>query len=112
MATAAQAYSLRLLIGPGVITDDEITQIIDSTVPEGETDPDMLAAKALVWEAMAARYHGLVDTSESGSSRSMSQMFKNASTMAAATRAEMVARDEVTVTVTKGRTQTRRITRV
>lgn len=112
MATAQEIAAIRLLVGPGALSDVEVGQIIDTAVPEGGTDPDMLLAQALVWEALAGRYHALVDTTESGSSRSMSQMHKNALAMAAALRGQLAARDEVTVEATTGRTGTRRITRV
>jgi hypothetical protein len=112
MASAEQIAAIRLLVGPGALSDQEIGLLIDQAVPEGETDPDMLVAQALVWEGMAGRYHALVDTSESGSSRSMSQMFKNASAMATALRGQIAARAQVEVTVTSGRSTTRRITRI
>jgi hypothetical protein len=112
MATAPQIAAIRLLVGPGALTDPEIGILIDSTVKEGETEPDMLTAQALVWEGMAGRYHALVDTSESGSTRAMSQMFKNATAMAASLRGQIALRDEVTVEVTGGRSKTRRITRI
>lgn len=112
MASAEQIAAIQLLVGTGTLQETEIGKLIDQAVPEGETDPDMLLAQALVWEAMAGRYHGLVDTSESGSSRSMSQMFKNATSMAAALRAQIAARDEVTVVTGRSRSTTRRITRI
>lgn len=112
MAETAQIEAIRLLVGTGTLQDAEIGALIDQAVPEGETAPDMLLAQALVWEAMAGRYHALVDTSESGSSRSMSQMFKNASSMATALRGQIAARDQIDIVVTTGRTQTRRITRI
>lgn len=109
MATTEQLAAIRLLIGAGALQDAEINSLIDQATTDGETD--MLLAQASVWEALAARYHGLVDTSESGSSRSMSQMFKNATSMAAAIRAQITARDEVVIETSR-RTTTRRITRV
>jgi len=112
MATEQQITRLRLILGPGVLTDAELSDLIDLCVPEGESDPNMLEAQALAWETAAGRYHALVDTSESGSSRSMSQMFKNATAMAAALRAQITARDEVTVEIGRTRSTTRRITRI
>lgn len=110
MASAEQIAAIRLLVGPGAMTDDEIGKLIDQATTDDETD--MLTAQALVWESMAGRYHALVDTSESGSSRAMSQMFKNATAMAAALRAQIAARDEVTVVAGRSRSTTRRITRI
>ena len=114
MAETAQIARLRLLLGPGVLTDEDLGKVIDLAVPGGETNPDMLEAEALAWETAAARYHALVDTSESGSSRSMSQMHKNAMAMAASVRKRIAERNallvvEIPVTSRSG---TRKITRI
>lgn len=45
-------------------------------------DSDLRVTAARVWEAKAASYVNMVNTSESGSSRSASQMFDHAITMA------------------------------
>lgn len=113
MATTQQIARLRLILGPNVLQDAELGQIIDLTVPEGgtESDADMLEAEAVAWETAAGRYHALVDVSESGSSRSMSQMHKNAMAMAQGVR-KRIAEVAVEVEVTTGRSGTRRITRL
>ena len=112
MATTQQIARLRLILGPNVLQDADLDQIIDLTVPEGGTDPDLLEAEAIAWETAAARYHALVDVSESGSSRSLSQMHKNAMLMATSVRkriADLTVEAEVEV---KRPTGTRRIVRI
>lgn len=112
MATIQQIGRLRLILGPGVLTDDELSSIIDLTVPEGGTEPDMLEAQAVAWETAAGRYHALVDVSESGSSRSMSQMSKNALALAQATRKQIAELAVEVTTEVQRPTRTGRITRI
>lgn len=75
MATTEQIYELRTktgLVGDDAFGADEILgALIDIT---GSTD----LAAADIWQRKAATYAELVDTSESGSSRSMSQLHRNA----------------------------------
>lgn len=91
-ATAEEILRVRLDIDEPTSTvfdDDMITSIIT------EADNDLLTAAALLWGYKAARFAGLVDTSESGSSRSMSQLYKNAMAMQA--NFEKRAKADVTV---------------
>lgn len=76
MATQEEIDRLVLLVGNEMLTNEQFGQILDSA--EGDLD----LAAASVWEVRAGRYHGLVDISESGSSRSMGDMYKNAIEMA------------------------------
>lgn len=75
MATPAQIAQLRLLIGTTTLSDEELGEMIDA---EGTIE----GAAAAVWESKAASSAQLVNVSESGSSRSLSDVHKNALTMA------------------------------
>lgn len=105
MADASDVARVRLALGPGVLDDDMLGEIIDAST---STDPRVWIAES--WDAVAARYHALVNISESGSSRSMGDMHKNALSMAAAYR-KQVADDVTVVVATGGRSGTRRIVR-
>jgi hypothetical protein len=77
MATQDQIEALKLLLGGGGdINDEQLAYIIDYNLE------DMDASAAYAWEIRAAKYHGLVNVSESGSSRSLGDMYKNAIAMA------------------------------
>lgn len=76
MATQEEIDQLVLLVGNEMLTEQQFGDVLD--VNEGDMD----LAAAQVWEIRAGRYHGLVDISESGSSRSMGSMYKNALEMA------------------------------
>lgn len=80
MATESQIDTFRLLIGnppnEDPYTDTQLGARLDAA-----TSPEALAAS--IWREKAAEYSGLVDVSESGSSRSLSQLSKNALIMAA-----------------------------
>jgi hypothetical protein len=101
MASDEQFQQLVLMVGSEMLSEDQIRQIIDLN------DGDMNASAAQVWEIRAGKYHGLVNISESGSSRSMGDLHKNALAMAAMYRAKDVS-EEAVVTSRSG---TRRITR-
>lgn len=72
MATQEEIDRLVLLVGTEILTPQQMGQILDAN------DGDLDLSAAEVWEIRAGRYHGLVDISESGSSRSMGDMYKNA----------------------------------
>jgi len=80
MATAEDIAALRLLINePNDVepwTDEVLAAIIDSTT-------SLPAAASQVWTSKAASYSSLVDVSESGSSRKLGDLHKNALGMAA-----------------------------
>lgn len=80
MASAEEIAALRLLIGQpddvAPYTDAELSDRIDET-----GDLDLLAYN--IWTEKAASYSDVVDMTESGSSRSLSQLQKNALSMAA-----------------------------
>lgn len=78
MATAEEIAALRLLIGEPEDaepwTDETLAAIIDAT----ET---MSQAAGQVWTSKAASYSSLVDVAESGSSRKLGDLHKNALAM-------------------------------
>jgi hypothetical protein len=78
MATPDQIAALRGLLNDPEGTefsDDELSDIIDeATTVNG--------AASVVWTRKAASYSSLVDVSESGSSRKMGDLYKNALAMA------------------------------
>lgn len=78
-ATPEEIARLRLMVDEpttSVYSDQNISDIFD----QAEGDMDLAAAE--IWQQKAARYSTLVDTSESGSSRSMSQLSRNATAQA------------------------------
>jgi hypothetical protein len=74
MATAEEIVSLRRMVNEPTNTapwtDDTLGLIIDAAI-------DLDAAAASVWRSKAASVAHLVDISEGGSSRKMSEMHKN-----------------------------------
>ncbi|MGE3487445.1 MAG: hypothetical protein AB7L09_22215 [Nitrospira sp.] len=88
MATDAQYQELVLLVGTEMLTEDQLKAVIDLNAG------DMDASAAQVWEIRAGRYHGLVNISESGSSRSMGDLHQNAIRMAAMYRGKIAAEDQ------------------
>lgn len=75
MATAAQILEVRVMIAETVNaepwTDEKIGALIDAK------SGDLRAVAFSIWEGKAARVAHLVDISEGGSSRKMSDMYKN-----------------------------------
>lgn len=78
MATANEVAQLRRMTD--VSTDDTVytEEILASII---DSHPSIEAAAAQVWTEKAAKFAGSVDMSESGSSRSFSQLHKNALAM-------------------------------
>jgi hypothetical protein len=76
MASDEDLSMLKLMVGSEMFTDDQLKTIIDAN------SSDLTLASAQVWEIRAGKYHGLVNISESGSSRSMGDLYKNAIAMA------------------------------
>lgn len=109
MATTLDINTLILMVGSELLTSVEIGRVIDlNTNALAQVDLDASAAQ--VWEIRAGRYHGLVDISESGSSRKMSDLHKNALAMAATYRAKATVSDQQGTA--NGRTGTRKIIRL
>lgn len=80
MATAEEIAALRLFIG------EEVDELPYSDAVLGERIDAAASIQGLaqeVWTEKAARYAELVTTSESGSSRNLSDLHKNALAMAA-----------------------------
>jgi hypothetical protein len=102
MANPDQIAILRTRVGEG-FSDIELGAILD------RFKGDMDLATAEVWEIRAGQYSALVDMSESGSSRSMSQMYKNAIELARYFRKKHD--DDIVDPGELGRTHTRKITR-
>lgn len=66
---------LTMLVGGTDFSEDELKAILSR-------EKNVNLAAAYFWEVRAGRYHGLVDISESGSSRKMSDLYQNALAMA------------------------------
>lgn len=81
MASAEEILSLRLLIGQPDNVEPYTDQVLSDRIDAAEGDLDEVAY--IIWTEKAASYSGLVDMAESGSSRSLSQLHKNALSMAA-----------------------------
>jgi Cdc6-like AAA superfamily ATPase len=81
MATPTEIATLRQIIDEpddtNGWTDAILDEIIESTRNEDGT-PNYNAAAATAWRRKATSYSKLVDVSESGSSRKMSDLFNNA----------------------------------
>lgn len=105
MATAVEIQAVREYIGePNDVngwTDERLTLIIDAN------GLDMFAAAAEVWGIKAANYAGLVDVTEAGSSRKMSDLSKNALAMQRNYSEQSLA----SVVIVSGRPRTRAIVR-
>lgn len=71
-------------------------------------DLNLVAAEA--WTIRAGRYHALVNTSESGSSRSMGDLYKNALAMAAMYRG-LYDKENAPAESASGRTRTGKVVR-
>lgn len=81
MANPSDLATFTLLVGPDGFTAEQLEQILDTHTSEaGVVDTDMAAAS--VWEIRAGRYHALTNMSESGSSRNLGDLYKNAIAMA------------------------------
>ena len=80
MATSAQIMALRLMVGEPDDTDPWTDAVLSDII---DAAADMNAAALAVWEGKAAASAGFVDTTESGSTRRMSQVFDQATKMAA-----------------------------
>lgn len=102
MATDAQVALLRPMIDEptqDTYNDASLKTIID------QAGGDLDLAAAVIWEQKAAGYSTLVDVSESGSSRSMSQAFKNAQSQASYYRNKITVEVELE-SVVRPRTRT------
>ena len=104
MATATDIATLRRYIGEPdnttPYTDQELSDLIDDST-------SVQAAAAEVWSRKAADSALLVDVSENGSSRKLSDVHRNALAMSRMYRDEAAA----LVVVTSGRPRTRPIVR-
>lgn len=93
-------------------TEDDFTGFIDRFA-DTENGSNLYLATAEAWTIRAGRYHALVNTSESGSTRNMGDLYKNAIAMAAFYRS-LWDKDNPSVvdpTVAVGRTRTTAIVR-
>jgi hypothetical protein len=75
MATPEEISFVRGNIGQTDLTDAQIGALVDTYGPQG--------AIATIWESKAATYADMVDTSEAGASLSLSNLSKQAMSMAA-----------------------------
>lgn len=77
----ATINALRLMIGSSDLTDQQLAVVLVETRDDtGEFNLDRAAAS--IWRGKAAQYAELVNVSESGSSRSLGDLHKNALAMA------------------------------
>jgi hypothetical protein len=81
MATSAEIAAFRLLIGQPEDAEPYTDQFLSARLDSAASDQ---ALAAVIWREKAASFSELVDVSESGSSRKLSDLYKNALTMAAA----------------------------
>ena len=114
MATQAEiAILTSRLNGTDGFDEGAYETLIDRFASQEDGD-QLYLATAEAWTIRAGRYHALVDTSESGSSRAMGDLYKNAIAMAAFYR-KLWSDDHPAVTdpgvVASGRTRTGRIVR-
>jgi hypothetical protein len=100
--------SLRSMVGTTDLTDDQLAAILVDKMYEDDTF-NMNAAAAHVWRIKAAGFAELVTVSESGSSRNLSDMHKNALSMAA--QFEGLDRAEDPILAMTNRSRTRQIVR-
>lgn len=81
MATPEEIAAFRLLIGAPDNVDPYTDEVLSDRIDAAEGDLNGLASS--IWREKAAHYSTLVDVSESGSSRKLSDLHKNALAMAA-----------------------------
>jgi hypothetical protein len=79
MATVEQVAELRRLINEPDDTNGWTDEILDDLIDANAT---LNASAKAVWVAKASTYSTLVDVSESGSSRKLGDLYKNALAMA------------------------------
>lgn len=101
---------LRSMIGETALTDAQLAEIIVLDMgPDHLANLDKSASR--VWRRKAAETADLTDTSESGSTRALSKLHKNALDMAAIYDARAAGAEAAVDAVTTRRAQTRPIRR-
>lgn len=91
-------------------SDQDIAEYIAATLGEdGRFDLDK--AKAAIWSTKAGRYSALVNVSESGSSRNLGDLAKNALAMSKFWEGKVSTTETTEVVVETSRPRTRRIVR-
>lgn len=99
MATVEDIELLREYVGELTDTNGWTDERLDKFADRADT---LLFAAADVWAVKAGEYAGLVNVSESGSSRSLSDLLKQAKEMEAYYRARAVADGAVAVPANDG----------
>ena len=95
MATTAQIESIRRLTnGAEAYTDEQLGELIDAGMTE-----DQMAYR--IWNEIAAASAALVDVSESGSSRKLSDLHKNALAMANSFKTPTTLNADITIKRTR-----------
>lgn len=95
MATDTQIASIRRLTAEAVgYTDEQLSVMIDSGMTE-----DQMAYR--IWNEIAASTAQLVNVSESGSTRALSDLHKNALTMANSFRSPVTLNADITIKRTR-----------
>lgn len=103
MATSQDIKTLRVMVSEPdttVYSDLDLGSIIDQA--EGDLDK----SAAMIWEQKAGRFSTLVDVSESGSSRKMSQIHDNAMKQAKYYADKIASATQVVPEVPRPRTRT------
>lgn len=99
---------LRTMIGNSGLNDEQLAAIILSN-RNADGTPNLPNSAAYVWTIKAGEYAELVNVSESGSSRNLGDLYKNALAMAARYTSE--GKTEEPVVDLRVRSRTRAITR-
>jgi len=103
----AEVLALRTLVGSTSLSNERLSEILATTL-DNDGSPNIQRAASVVWHTKASEYADLVDTSESGSTRKLSDLHKNALTMA---RHYDTLAAGVAPVATAGRSRTRAIRR-
>lgn len=102
--------ALRSAVGDTDKSDTQLAEILATTMNDDNTF-NLNRAAVTIWTAKAASYASLVDVTESGSSRKMSDLHKNALAMTKHYASLLESEIAVVTEVVAARPRTRRIVR-
>lgn len=97
---------LKTLIGDTTLTDEQLKILMDQSLNE-DGSVNFNKSAATVWGSKAAEFASLVNVSESGSSRSLGDLYKNALAM----QKSFEAKDAAAIVAVSRRSRTRAIVR-
>lgn len=106
MASPEQIADLRRLIDQPDNTAPWTDEVLSARIDALGVNPDIRSLAGSIWSEKAASYAGLVDVKEGNSDRKLSQLYKQALTMA-----EAFGADTTGETTTVRRSRTRKIER-